>query len=88
MLLPAALLVIAGSLLLAWLAGRRLPRPWNRIGAGIALLPPVAIVAALRETSILFATAISAFVLRERVGGARIIAVLIIASGVAVLRLA
>lgn len=46
MLLPAALLVIAGSLLLAWLAGRRLPRPWNRIGAGIALLPPVAIVAA------------------------------------------
>ena len=59
---------------------------------GVALwamtLAPVAIVAALRETSILFATAISAFVLRERVGGARIIAVLIIASGVAVLRLA
>lgn len=59
---------------------------------GVALwamtLAPVAIVAALRETSILFATGISALILGERVGVPRIIAVLIIASGVAVLRLA
>lgn len=59
---------------------------------GVALwamtLAPVAIVAALRETSILFATGISALILGERVGVPRIVAVVIIASGVAVLRLA
>lgn len=59
---------------------------------GVALwamtLAPVAIVAALRETSILFATGISALILGERVGVPRIVAVAIIASGVAVLRLA
>jgi drug/metabolite transporter (DMT)-like permease len=47
---------------------------------------PVPIVAALRETSILFGTAIAAFILRERVTPARIIAVLIIAVGAAVLK--
>lgn len=51
-------------------------------------LAPVAMVAALRETSILFATAISALVLGEAVGWRRIVAVGIIASGAAVLRLA
>lgn len=49
---------------------------------------PVAIVAALRETSILFATAIAFFVLRERVSSQRIAAVCVIAAGAAVLRLA
>ena len=49
---------------------------------------PVPIVAALRETSILFGTAIAAFILRERVTPARIIAVLIIAVGAAVLKFA
>jgi drug/metabolite transporter (DMT)-like permease len=51
-------------------------------------LAPIAMVAALRETSILFATAISAFILRERVGPARVAAAAIIASGTMLLRLA
>lgn len=59
---------------------------------GIALwamtIAPVAVVAALRETSILFGTAISAFILHERVGRARVIGVCIIALGAILLRLA
>lgn len=58
---------------------------------GLALwamtMAPVAIVAALRETSILFATAISALVLKERVSPARWAIVCVIAAGVVVLRL-
>lgn len=49
---------------------------------------PIPMVAALRETSILFGTAIAAFVLREKVSTVRIAAVLIIAAGAALLRLA
>jgi drug/metabolite transporter (DMT)-like permease len=49
---------------------------------------PVAIVAALRETSILFAIAISAVVLKERVGFPRLAMVCAIAGGAMVLRLA
>jgi drug/metabolite transporter (DMT)-like permease len=49
---------------------------------------PVAVVAALRETSILFGTAISALVLKERVGAARLAAACIIALGAVALRLA
>ena len=59
---------------------------------GIALwamtIAPVAVVAALRETSILFGTAISAFILHERVGRARVMGVCIIALGAILLRLA
>lgn len=59
---------------------------------GIALwamtLAPVAAVAALRETSILFATAIAAFVLRERVGRVRVAAACLIACGAVAMRLA
>lgn len=59
---------------------------------GIALwamtLAPVAMVAALRETSILFATGISALVLGENVGLPRVASVLFIAAGAAALRLA
>lgn len=59
---------------------------------GIALwtmtLAPVAVVAALRETSIVFAVAIAAWVLRERVGRARVLGALLIAGGAATLRLA
>jgi drug/metabolite transporter (DMT)-like permease len=51
-------------------------------------LAPVAAVAALRETSILFATAIAAFVLRERISAARLSAAALIACGAAVMRLA
>ena len=51
-------------------------------------MAPIAMVAALRETSILFATAISALILRERVSRARVIAATIIAGGTMLLRLA
>lgn len=49
---------------------------------------PVAVVAALRETSILFATVIAAFVLKERMTTAQCIAVAIIATGAMALKLA
>jgi drug/metabolite transporter (DMT)-like permease len=59
---------------------------------GLALwamtLAPVAAVAALRETSILFAAAIAALFLRERLAPARIAAVTLIAAGAIVMRLA
>ena len=59
---------------------------------GLALwamtVAPVAIVAAMRETSILFGTLIAAFVLREPVGPRRLISACIIACGAAILRLA
>lgn len=51
-------------------------------------LAPVAMVAALRETSILFATVLAAFVLKEPVGPARAVAAGTIAVGAMVLRLA
>jgi drug/metabolite transporter (DMT)-like permease len=58
---------------------------------GIALwamtLAPVAAIAALRETSILFATAIAALFLRERVGRGRLLAVGLIACGAVAMRL-
>ena len=49
---------------------------------------PIPLVAALRETSILFGTALAALVLRERVTRWRFAAVLVIAVGAATLRLA
>lgn len=49
---------------------------------------PVAVVASLRETAILFGLAISAFALNERVGRARIFEACLIAAGAATLRLA
>lgn len=48
---------------------------------------PVAVIAALRETSILFATVIAVFVLREKLTWGRIFAALLIAAGAVVLRL-
>jgi len=51
-------------------------------------LAPVAAVAALRETSILFAAAIAALFLGERLAPARIAAVTLIAAGAIVMRLA
>lgn len=57
---------------------------------GLALwamtMAPVAAIAALRETSILFGAAISGLVLKERVGPPRVAAACIIAAGAAVLR--
>jgi drug/metabolite transporter (DMT)-like permease len=59
---------------------------------GLALwamtVAPVAVVAALRETSILFATLLAGLVLKERVGLRRVIAACIIACGAAILPLA
>lgn len=49
---------------------------------------PVATVAALRETSVLFAVAIATFVLREATGPRRIIAGVLVVAGAATLRLA
>ena len=48
---------------------------------------PVAMVAALRETAIVFGAAISAFVLKERVGWSRPVAAAIILAGVATIKL-
>jgi drug/metabolite transporter (DMT)-like permease len=59
---------------------------------GLALwamtLAPVAVVAALRETSILFGTLIAGLVLKEPIGPRRVISACIIAGGAAILRLA
>jgi len=46
---------------------------------------PVALVAALRETSILFATVISVLVLKERVTPLRMVCIAVIATGAAIL---
>lgn len=58
---------------------------------GLALwamtLAPIAVVAALRETSIVFGTIISGLVLKERIGLGRFVAACTIALGAAVLRL-
>src|SRR5690606_42051751 len=48
---------------------------------------PVAVVAALRETSILFALLISALVLKERIGRTRVLAATLIVAGAVLLRL-
>lgn len=48
---------------------------------------PIALVAALRESSILFATLIAAFMLRERVGGWRWASALLIGCGLIVMKL-
>ena len=59
---------------------------------GLALwamtIAPIAVVAALRETSILFAALIAGFVLREPIGPRRVVSACIIAGGAAILRLA
>jgi drug/metabolite transporter (DMT)-like permease len=49
---------------------------------------PVAAVAALRETSILFAAAIAAVVLREKISGQRLAAIALVACGAVAMRLA
>lgn len=50
-------------------------------------LAPVPVVAALRETSILFGTLIAAVILKEHVGPARVASAIMIALGAAILRL-
>ena len=48
---------------------------------------PVAAVSALRETSVLFATGLSVWVLKERFGLQRLLGALVIVAGVIALRL-
>jgi drug/metabolite transporter (DMT)-like permease len=59
---------------------------------GIAIwamtLAPIAIVAALRETSVLFGAVIAVVVLKEPLRGPRIVAALMIVAGLALIRLA
>ncbi len=55
---------------------------------GAMMTAPVAMVAALRETSILFGTAIAGIVLREHLGPARLIGAGLIGLGAVALRLA
>jgi drug/metabolite transporter (DMT)-like permease len=61
------------------------------VSYGLALwamtIAPIAIVSALRETSILFGAAISGFVLKEKLSPARIAGACVIAAGAVVLRL-
>jgi drug/metabolite transporter (DMT)-like permease len=77
------------------------PRYW-KVGAlggamqvlsyGIAIwamtVAPIALVAALRETSVLFGTLIAVFFLKERLNMARVAAVVLVLGGLALLRLA
>jgi drug/metabolite transporter (DMT)-like permease len=51
-------------------------------------LGAMASVSALRETSVIFAAIIGAIVLKERVGGLRIAAVILVALGVVLMRVA
>jgi drug/metabolite transporter (DMT)-like permease len=78
-----------------YVAARRL---LGGLGGGVAVITyvatlwamtvaPVAVVAALRESSILFATMLSAWVLKERVDVRRLVMVCAIAGGTMVLRL-
>ena len=59
---------------------------------GVALwamtLAPIAVIAALRETSILFGTLIAGLILRERLGTARVLGACILVLGAVLLRLA
>lgn len=49
-------------------------------------LAPVAMVAALRETTVLFGAALAWVVLREQIGRARLVAILLVGVGAAFLR--
>jgi drug/metabolite transporter (DMT)-like permease len=51
-------------------------------------LGPMASVSALRETSVIFAAFIGAFVLKERVGVLRILAAILVASGIVLMHAA
>ena len=48
---------------------------------------PIAIVAALRETSVLFAALIAVAILKERLRASRVVAALLIVAGLAAIKL-
>ena len=91
----AAVSVIKGPRVLYAIAGK-----WQKsmVGGactfasyGIALwamtLAPIALVAALRETSILFGVALAAFTLKERISGTRCLSVAMIAAGAVAIKI-
>lgn len=100
--LLAAIILVAEMLIRNGSAFRQHVRRYWQLGAvggfatlasyGLALWAmteaPIAIIAALRETSILWGTLIALLLLRERVDAPRLIATAIIAAGAVVLRLA
>lgn len=94
LLLPVAL-ALRGA---GFVSGVRQRAPIVLLGGALVVLSygtalwamtsaPIALVAALRETSVLFATMIAAFVLKEQLGPARWIAASAIVAGIVMLRL-
>lgn len=84
--LPAEILAGARG---AWpmvLAGGALSTAAYGITLWAMTVAPIAIVAALRETSVLFASLIGAVLLRERVTGVRVLAALTVLAGIVLLR--
>jgi drug/metabolite transporter (DMT)-like permease len=92
-LVPAFLLIggrdLLASAVPAWRQGL-IGGGMANLSYGIALWAmtkaPIALVGAVRETSVLFATAIAAFVLKERFGPARWVAAAVIVTGLALTR--
>jgi len=67
---------IVASTLIDWNGARSAPTPWSYVawlaaGQGPVMTGVVALVAALRETSVLFALLIARGPLRERIGAMR-----------------
>jgi drug/metabolite transporter (DMT)-like permease len=92
--LGAAPLVRPGRSRSTWLAV-----PWSPVVGGALLVAsygvalwamtraPIALVAALRETSVLFATGLAALFLRERFGTARVTAATLVVVGIVALKI-
>jgi drug/metabolite transporter (DMT)-like permease len=77
-----------GALWRTGLAGGALQLGSYAIAIWAMTVAPIAIVAALRETSVLFGALIAVVVLREPLRAARIVAAAVIVLGLAVIRLA
>jgi len=98
-LAPVAVVTLAVQLATVGVHGLRAEVGWPAAAAGVLsfaayalalaalALAPAAAVAALRETSILFAVALGAFVLRERVDAWRVSGAALVVAGVAVVAL-
>jgi drug/metabolite transporter (DMT)-like permease len=81
---------LVGALTRHWslaLAGATLSTAAYAIAIWAMTVAPIALVAALRETSVLFAALFSAFLLREPLLPARILSALLVLAGVVLLRL-
>jgi drug/metabolite transporter (DMT)-like permease len=80
-------LAAAGRLWATGLAGGGLQLGSYGIAIWAMTVAPIAIVAALRETSVLFGTIIAVVVLKESLRASRIVAALVIVTGLALIRL-